>query len=489
MNRYNVNTNGYRVQRRKRQFKPNRLIRLLSLACVLVVLFFVLRLVVDLKKFENTFYPGVTIEGVTITGNDKQTVEQYFQNVVAAQLAEQKIRIQFDQNSWELTPEKLSARKEVSAVVDRAWALGHEGNWLQRQSVIRSLRQTPVDFKLELQYDQGQLDNFVASIIAQIARDAQEGQVDFVEKDGIYVPVVGESKVGYRLDANQLTGQLIEALQSGESQVIALNPEIIEPSSGVTQPVLLAEHSTSLKKSGTDRNMNVELGLTGFDQKIVLNGETVSVNSVIGKRTKKRGFRPAQEFVGTSVQEGIGGGVCQSSTTLYCALLKVEGIEFLERHAHSMRVGYTKPGLDASITDNGKDLVFTNNTGHTLYLSAGIMETDKGRRAYVKVWGTPKDPNVKITLESETIKTIPAKKEYVDDRNGQYVTYTDEEKIKSEGKDGIKSKSYRVYTNAETGEEIKREIISQDTYSARNAVYWRGIQDRFEEYTSPDEDI
>ncbi len=100
-------------------------------------------------------------------------------------------------------------------------------------------------------------------------------------------------------------------------------------------------------------------------------GETFSFCNTIGKSTKAKGYQEADIFTSDGqVKKGLGGGNCQVSTTLYNAVLKVNGLKVTERHAHSNDVPYIKKGKDAAVAYGGYDLKFVNNLNEDVKIKA-----------------------------------------------------------------------------------------------------------------------
>ena len=102
----------------------------------------------------------------------------------------------------------------------------------------------------------------------------------------------------------------------------------------------------------------------------VENGKTFSFTSTVGKATSGKGYKKADVFKNGDVIEALGGGLCQVSTTLYNAVLKVSDIKVTERHSHSNKVPYISSGKDAAVSYGTYDLKFVNNTGNTIKIQA-----------------------------------------------------------------------------------------------------------------------
>lgn len=126
------------------------------------------------------------------------------------------------------------------------------------------------------------------------------------------------------------------------------------------EETLLSSYYTTLIDRSAGRTKNVELSCQAINGLIIQPGQVVSFNQVSGPRTEELGYQVAPIFVGRKVVPGRGGGVCQTSSTLYNSVLEA-GLEVLERHRHSLPVAYVAPEHDATVSWGGADLQFRNN--------------------------------------------------------------------------------------------------------------------------------
>jgi vancomycin resistance protein YoaR len=118
-----------------------------------------------------------------------------------------------------------------------------------------------------------------------------------------------------------------------------------------------------------------------FNGLVISNGQTASFNKIVGKRTAEAGFKEAKIIVDGEFVPGIGGGVCQASTTIFNALL-LSGLKIETSHNHSLPISYVPIGRDAMVSSCA-DLVFTNNTGGNLYFETGTTRNT----AWIKIYG------------------------------------------------------------------------------------------------------
>ena len=436
------------------------------------------KLQAEINAYADTFQHGVSINGIELTGLGYEEAKQLLTDRYAERL-NREILLTFNEKSWRFTPQMVGAQIDLSTHLDAAWAYGKTGSDQERLEQIRSLQQNPVDLSAELTFDMTALTEYVEGIRQEIDCDPVNATRQVVDREKF---VFTDSSVGYKLDSSAVIRQLEACILGESAEVIELEPEIIQPSPSRAEleaaTVLLAECTTSLENSSTKRDNNVNLALGYFNFLIVEPDETVSFNKVVGKRTKKNGFYEAPEYAGTTVVTGIGGGVCQASTTVYGAVIHA-GLEIRERHPHTMTVGYVEASQDAAVNNEDKNLRFKNNTGSQLFFFAW---TDAQKEtATVKIYGKPVDANVRIDIISEITQIDIQGTEitYEEDTEGTRVWYVDDPPVLlSKGKPGMRSTAYRVYYDLTTGQEIKREKLSSDYYAPQNDVYLTGVHTR-----------
>ena len=135
----------------------------------------------------------------------------------------------------------------------------------------------------------------------------------------------------------------------------------------------ISEFSTKLPKDTKARYSNIDLACETLNDTIVKSGDTFSLWNTLGCPTKEKGYRKAKAFTsGGNIKYSYGGGICQVSTTIYNALLKLDGIKIIERHEHSRDVVYIKDGKDAAVSYKSADLKFKNNLDYDIKLKARV---------------------------------------------------------------------------------------------------------------------
>jgi vancomycin resistance protein YoaR len=219
---------------------------------------------------------------------------------------------------------------------------------------------------------------------------------------------------------------------------------------------LISEFSTTTTKDN-NRNTNIQLSAQAINGKTVLPGEIFSFNGATGERTAARGYREAPAISGGQSKDEVGGGVCQTSSTLFNAVARAD-LEIIERNPHAWPSHYIDKGLDATVNWPGLDFKFRNNTDQPIFIVAGY----KNRKVTVKIYGMSLGAGVRIDLESELVRTIPQPE------GVNYVVNTalapGESKKTVTGRTGYEVNTWKVWYQG--NQETRREILFKTTYKA-----------------------
>ena len=172
-----------------------------------------------------------------------------------------------------------------------------------------------------------------------------------------------ESRTGIEFDADEAK-KLWDKAENGETVEIPLTVTQPKYTTEQLDKMLFADklgsQTTGYKSSNANRATNVELAAKKINGYILNPGETFSYNTVVGKRTTEAGFKSASAYSGGQVVQSIGGGICQTSSTLYCAVLYAN-LEIVTRSEHGFAVSYVPWGMDATVSWGGPEFKFKNN--------------------------------------------------------------------------------------------------------------------------------
>ncbi len=204
--------------------------------------------------------------------------------------------------------------------------------------------------------------------------------------------------VGRRIDEAEAGAYILNVTEGGEPVKIPYYTTDPEVTREQLQEKLFADtlgsYSTSYGGSSSNRAANVARASELINGTVIAPGDTFSFNGTVGQRTVENGFHTAAEYVNGESVQGIGGGTCQVSTTLYSAVLYAD-LNVVHRECHMMSVGYVPLGQDATVADSGVDFQFKNSTDYPVKI---LSHTD-GRTIYVDIIGTEWDPPRRVELK------------------------------------------------------------------------------------------
>ncbi|QHW32624.1 hypothetical protein GZH47_18585 [Paenibacillus rhizovicinus] len=281
-------------------------------------------------------------------------------------------------------------------------------------------------------------------------------------------------KDAYRLDTDKMFKQAVQAVEQaiGRGWSSAMKPVSIQVELKVVHPSvtldrlkaegvdrMIASFTTTFRTSGTGRAYNVEMTARTLNGWTLAPGEVFDYGKVVSATNEHYGYRAAPVILNGAFVEGVGGGICQVSSTLYNAVLR-SGLELVERRNHSLPVAYLPLGQDATFAEGAINFRFKNTTGKTLVIRTAV----KDRQLTVKLFGTmPK--NVSYAITSKTIRTIaPSVKEVA-----RASLQPGSRLLLTSGKSGYIVETFR--SKLVDGKAVSSSRVSRDTYKAQPTVY------------------
>ena len=217
-----------------------------------------------------------------------------------------------------------------------------------------------------------------------------------------------KAKNGTTLDVKDAQTAIYEAGNGPGRRVAALTltrlpPELTTKGAralGIRERI--STFTTDMGLSSSNRIWNVHLLGNYLDGTVVKAGQTFSYNEVVGPRTIERGFREGQMIFGGVLIPSIGGGVCQTATTIFNAAFEA-GLPVKERHNHSWYISHYPMGRDATVSWGGPDLVFKNDLDHALLIDVSYTDAT----FTISFYGTKQGRRVTSTTSSPTNYTQP----------------------------------------------------------------------------------
>ncbi len=372
----------------------------------------------------NTIY-GLTLDGHSISLQSVDEVDTYLQE---RNIQSQRIRI-VDPKGKETTMNLA----DLGITIDRVGTLtdvmdyGYESDIMtyvmHRVDALLHGKEMNIRYKVDGPVAESYFMNY-AKAMGQVGTNAT------ITLEGDKV-VHQPAKVGRKLDVTATMKRLQEQLQEGKVETLELvinesaQPTITDKDL-VSITSILGSFTTYFDGSNTSRAHNIHLASQKIHQTFIPAGGIFSFNQVVGERTAEAGYDDAPVFMGGRLVPGIGGGICQVSSTLFNTAL-LSGMDIVERDTHFAPVSYIPVGLDATVAWGYIDFQFKNPYSHPIYV---IAEEGAGY-VTITILGAKEDVPQSVTITKGKEQRIPNKKiEKIDDT-------MKEEVVEETGHEGI----------------------------------------------------
>ena len=420
--------------------------------------------------FTDRIYPGVYVDGLHVGGMTREEAEAAV--TAGADMSGQDfdIIITVGNQSWHVTPERVPVSRNVAGKVAEAWAQGR-GNSAQLPEGVRTpfqervnrasdLRSFPVSLTTEKSWDHDALRTLCAGIANYVNRDPVNSTVatfDFGTKAFTFT----EDQPGVYLDPDLIYRKTAALLDAGDYfNTVFLTPERVLAE--VTRTELMNSFGlistyTTRTTDNRNRNTNIRLSAQAISGTTVLPGETFSFNGTTGERTAAKGYLPAAAISGGQSRDEIGGGVCQTSSTLFNAVARAN-LEIVERSPHAWPSSYVEKGFDATVNWPDLDFKFRNNTDQPIFIIAGY----ENRKVTVSVYGMSLGADASIDLESVVVRELPQPEGTKYEINTALAR--GESKKTVTGRKGYVVETWKI--RKQGGSEISRELLCTSTYRA-----------------------
>ncbi|MCL6560503.1 MAG: VanW family protein [Firmicutes bacterium] len=419
--------------------------------------------------------PGIEVMGVRLEGLNKADGTVRLQEL-EKNLRATRVVLKHQDRIWPLLLNEVGFGLNEEAIMNAALQAGRQGSPIQRWQERKRFRETGLILQPELEFEREKLEQRVKELTREITVEPRDATFKINPGDTVTV-VPGTNGVG--VDMDKLQKELTSVLLEGKKPEVTLSLVPVAParSTEMVQSMgingLLAGYTTKFDPSKVSRTYNISVAAKALDELLVQPGHVVSFNKVVGPRSSEAGYKTAPVIVNNEFVDGIGGGVCQVSTTLYNAIL-LANLEVVERSNHSLPVSYVPKGRDATVFYDSIDFKFRNNTEGYLYLKSYVS----GGQITFKIYGNTAYKR-DVTVNTWITREVEPKVIYETDPNlprGVQV-------VKQEGSKGYKVAAQRVVLR--NGVVEKREALPSSDYKAVNKVIAVGTSDQIKPQLAP----
>ncbi|HZK43785.1 MAG TPA: VanW family protein [Syntrophomonadaceae bacterium] len=409
------------------------------------------------------YLPGVKIACLSMQGYTiDEAVEKINENLDV--FLDTPVTFFYNDYNYVTELKEICLVPSVQKIIDEIWAQEQERDICSK--IINLDGSKPILYPIKVEYDPDKIGEMVEEWNKSLATEYVNARLEIDQQKGLII-IPGLS--GLKIDVDKtLEGLPQEYILNQEQSEINLPVVVQEQQPLITDIDLqnmgeIATYNSWYNTGEVDRSHNVRLASNSINGTAILPGESFSFNNIVGQRNYQNGYRDALIIIGGLFEPGLGGGICQVSSTLYNTAL-LAGMDIIERHNHTLAVAYVPLGRDATIAYGLQDLKFRNNTNYPIY----IRSIAQGGKLTINIYG---DMNYKQRIKIGHIV------DKVIDYNE--VIKTDDtlepgsEKVVSNGTPGYIVRSFRTFYDQD-GNEVKNQRLATDKYAPLNKVILLG---------------
>ena len=347
---------------------------------------------------------GIQSEGKTLTGMSETEIRQFFLEKARAKMKKPALVVTSGSQRWDIQATDIELTPNVEQAVQDAYGTGRGGSLLTNTLTQMRIALVGKDVRLTATYNDDKLQTKLVAIATSLSRVPKNASLTLSPRGNVERHA---ALTGRQADATTLHDTVAPKLSA---LALTVRTEILveETDPVITDDTLasidgvLASYQT--KYSPGNRGHNIALAAGKLNGSLVKPNGIFSFNDTVGLRTATAGYKVAGVILDGQLADGIGGGVCQVSSTLYNAVL-LAGLTPTARTSHALPSAYCPPGLDATVADGQIDLQFRNQLAHSVYL----LTSADGHTLTVYILGTRADLGGKtIRLESNGSRLHPS---------------------------------------------------------------------------------
>ncbi len=416
---------------------------------------------VKVKQWDSLILPTVKIENEDLTGKTKEEAQKIIADKYSTPVLKKKINIVTPEKKYILDYSMLDAQYNITEAVEEAISYGRDMNMFQKYKAIQNptLKQINLTFK----YNAKIVDQMLEDIAKDINKKPVNATITMVSsgKFNVTNDVVGKELEGDKLKneiISKVSGALLDDVINIQAPVKDLKPQV-SAATLRTIDTRISSYSTNFASSAEGRAINIDLSTKSINSTLLMPGDVFSFNGVVGERTVQKGYQSAGIIIGDRLEQGLGGGICQVSSTLYNAVLAT-GLGSLERIHHTFPSSYVPVGQDATVDYGNLDYKFKNTFEYPIYIEGFISN----RNLYFNIYSSSVLNKRTYEIVNEILEVTQPKTEIIEDPT----KYEGDKEILKTGYTGYKVKVTRK--TYENGKLIDTKVINNDTYNVINGI-------------------
>jgi len=416
---------------------------------------------IKVKQWGSLILPGVKVENEDLTGKTEKEAQMILNDKYSSKVLKKKVTIVTDEKKYILDYKTLGAKYKVDEAVQQALSYGNDMNMFEKYKAITHPRGKQI--KLTFEYN----DKAVDKILKEIAKDTDKKVVNAtITKSSGGQFVVTNDVIGRKLEVDKLKTNIKSKIDGFTDEDVAyIEAPVKEIKPKISKAFLktintkISGYNSNFGSSSEGRATNIALSTESINGKLLMPGDVFSFNGVVGERTALRGYKAASVIIGDKLEQGLGGGICQVSSTLYNAMLSTS-IVSLERIHHTISSGYIPKGQDATVDYGNLDYKFKNTFKYPIYIEGFLSNGN----LYFNIYSNSTLTKRTYEIVNEVSDPTEPKTETIQDPT----MLEGQNEIVKTGYAGFKVKVIRK--TYENGTLVNTEVINKDTFRVINGI-------------------
>ena len=315
--------------------------------------------------------PGIFINGVDVGKLEADEARVLLE--AAFDASDKRLVLRTGDDVFSYSFADFGAAYDFGAALSQAVEFSEDGGFFALRRKKKGLKANPLRINAEFVWDAQKVQAAADGIAAAVNTPSLEPSYRIENRQFVFE----QGQVGRDVDANALAigieGILRRRLCGEFTAKVTTKAPKLRDEDFTTATQLLGSFTTPFDPSNASRATNLAVASAFLNNTVILPGEVMSTCAVLRPRKRENGYVEAGQIIGGLPDTGIGGGICQISSTLYMAALQAE-MGIVERQAHSLMVSYMQPSTDATIAEGLIDLKIKNNTGHQVKITARVSD-------------------------------------------------------------------------------------------------------------------
>ncbi|MBC2581508.1 VanW family protein [Clostridium sp. DJ247] len=456
------------MARRKRSTKKKLPLGIIIVAAALTAgaVGFISYQYIAIKPWSNLIYPGVKVQGEDLSGKTKSEAKKILEQNQVSAVMKKKIHISTPGKAYTLDYSQINPKYNIDETIDEVFNYGKNLSLFKRYKLIKGSGEK--QYELKFSYNPEPINNLISGIEKDVNKDPVDAKIRRTKGSFAITP----EQNGKKLQKDALHKEILSNVNGSIGQDITIKAPIETVGAKITQDKLssvnsrIGTFSTDYASiSSPERANNIVLSTRSINGKVLMPGDTFSFNDVVGERTADRGYQSAPVIIGNQIDSGLGGGICQVSTTLYNAVLK-SNIKATVRAHHTLPSHYVPLGMDATVDWGNLDYKFKNTLDYPLYIEGSTA----GGSVVFNIYSNDSLADTVTDLRSQVYQTIQPGVKYIDDPT---LPVGQTEQVQPPYT-GYKVKV--IKTTTRNGQVISQDVIADDFYYPVDAEIKRGTK-------------